>query len=285
MTGFAILSKGLLRTDRLAVNHIHTRPDSEHAPKVLLLGGSNFDLRLKSGFLKTALPKACEIVTYEPRGIGLTVQPPGEWSMQDFALDAISVLDAVGWDKASIIGESFGGMTGFHVAIMAPERVLTLVTSSATAGGAGARSYDISEFLGLSREEAAIRALCLQDCRNVALRKNDPDRFAELLRSRLAFEDAFVDPSISSGGYGRLLEARREHDCAEAALGITAHTMLIAGIYDRQSNPDAQRVLANTLPNGRFLSFEAGHGVLFGLEEATQSAIDAVTSEAISVQG
>ena len=88
-----------------------------------------------------------------------------------------------------------------------------MVVASATAGGPDHRSYDISTFLDLPRETAAAEAMCLQDTRNRELRSAAPDQFAAKLSDRVAFETAFADPSIISGGYARLLDARRDHDC------------------------------------------------------------------------
>ncbi|MGX9355485.1 alpha/beta fold hydrolase [Roseobacteraceae bacterium S113] len=263
--------EGALRTARLTVHHLAvTRP---HAPKVLFLGGSNFDLRLKRSFLGTELARHCNLVTYEPRGIGRTQQPDGRWTMEDYARDALAVLDAVGWERASILGESFGGMTGLHVAQLAPERVSCLVVASATAGGPVHASYDISSFLDLPLQEAAEQALCLQDTRHIALRDTDPDAFAQALEARIAFETAFRDPSVDTGGYRRLLDARRGHDCTDALSAIETPTHVIAGRFDKQARPDAQSALVAALPNGSLDMFDAGHGVVFADPMATQSAL------------
>ncbi|MFK7762173.1 MAG: alpha/beta fold hydrolase [Roseobacter sp.] len=269
----AVISEGPLRTKRLTVHHLHANVEAER-PRVLLLGGSNFDLRLKRSFLNTTLLKHFEVATYEPRGIGRTQQPDGAWSMEDYAEDAASVLDALNWDQAHIVGESFGGMTALHLALKYPNRVARMVIASATAGGSEHGSFDISQFLHMSRETAAKAALCLQDLRNQNLLKNDPSAFSMRLADRVAFEVAFTTPSISSGGYQRLLDARRQHDITQCIAQILTPVAVIAGTYDQQASPEAQRRLCTALPNAEFHRFEAGHGVLFAATEATQCAGD-----------
>lgn len=274
----AVISEGPLRTARLTVHHLHANAGVERS-RVLLLGGSNFDLRLKRSFLNTTLLHHFEVATFEPRGIGRTQQPDGTWSMEDYAADAVSVLDALRWDRAHIVGESFGGMTALHLALKHPDRVARMIIASATAGGPKHGSFDISQFLHMPREKAAEAALCLQDTRNQKLRESDPRTFADRLADRVTFETAFATPSITSGGYNRLLDARRQHDVTHCLNQVTAPVAIIAGVYDRQARPEAQHVLCNALPNAIFHGFEAGHGVLFAMTEAIQRAVDFLTTK------
>jgi len=262
--------ENMLITPRLTVYALRNR-HLGNRPRVLYLGGSNFDLRLKRSFLETALIEEFDFATYEPRGIGRTEHPIGDWSMADFAADALSVLDALDWPDAHVVGESFGGMTALHLASFAPRRVASLVIVSATAGGPEHRSYDISEFLSLSRKEAAAASLRLQDIRNVALAENDPAAFDEKLKDRLEFEAKFANPSIVSGGYARLLEARRRHDCTATVSQLQIPALVVAGQHDRQAAPDAQHALAQALPYAVFQEHDAGHGVLFAVPGAMQS--------------
>ncbi|MFK7853225.1 MAG: alpha/beta fold hydrolase [Granulosicoccus sp.] len=268
----ANLTERRLKTSRLTVQHMQSLCGRDNAPRVLLLGGSNFDLRLKRNFLNSSLATHCDIATYEPRGIGRTEQPSGEWTMTDYAEDALAVMDALKWQTAHILGESFGGMTALHVACIAPEKVISLTLSSATAGGKHA-SFDISQFLELSRKDAALQAMCLQDTRYATLRTADPEAFAIALHQRQDFELQFANPSLNSGGYARLLSARLGHDCTKQLKQIYTPTTVIAGSFDMQARPEAQKHLAVSMPNANFYQYDAGHGVLFTTLEATDRAL------------
>lgn len=264
--------ESMLVTERLKLFHLRNAPKGNRQ-RILFLGGSNFDLRLKRAFLTTPLVEEFEFATYEPRGIGRTEQPTGDWEMSDYAMDAVSFLDALEWHDAHVIGESFGGMTALHMATAAPQRVTSLTIASATAGGPKHRSYDISEFLALSRREAAAASLKLQDIRNETLAQENPAAFGEKLAARLAFEVQFAEPSIETGGYARLLNARRRHDCTNSVPHIQCPTLVLAGCYDRQAHPDAQRALSAALPMSEFQEYDAGHGVLFSVPEALQALL------------
>jgi pimeloyl-ACP methyl ester carboxylesterase len=67
--------------------------------------------------------------------LGLTITPA--YSVQDMALDAVGVLDALQIDKAHIVGVSMGGMIAQRVAIAAPSRVLSLTSIMSSSGARG----------------------------------------------------------------------------------------------------------------------------------------------------
>ncbi|MEM6713034.1 MAG: alpha/beta fold hydrolase [Pseudomonadota bacterium] len=272
MSGFELVAEGPLSTARLQLHHIHTRPLGVSSGRVLLLGGSNFDVSLKRQFLSTSLVEQFEVVTYEPRGIGRTkgLNPP--WTMSDYAQDALACLDAIGWDHAHIVGESFGGMTALQVALRAPQRVDRMVIASAAAGGACGSSFDISKFLELTRPEAAAAAMALQDTRWIDIKESEPDHYAQALAVREQFEEAFA-PSLETGGYAALLDARRDHDVCRALGQITTPTLVCAGLRDRQAPPEVQERLALGLVGGKYAAFDAGHGLLFSHGKAMEEAI------------
>ena len=274
MSGFVITSEGSISLPHVRLHHLRTRPDRESDGRILLLGGSNFDLQLKRAFLSSSFVERFEVATYEPRGIGRSDVPPGAWSMADYATDALGVLDALGWETAHLVGESFGGMTALHLALRKPERISRLVVVSATAGGPGGASYDISGFLGLPREEAAERALILQDSRAGTLRTEDPARFEAKLAARIQFETAFAARSVASGGYERLLAARRTHNIWEALPEVTVPTLVIAGMHDGQAAPEAQQKLAQALGNAVYWLRPGGHGLLFDEPDLTAEICD-----------
>ena len=273
MSGFERVAEGPLATSRLHLYHQHTRPRTETHARVLFLGGSNFDLTLKRSHLSSPLVERFEMATYEPRGIGRTGCPEGAWTMADYASDAVACLDALGWDKAHVVGESFGGMTALHLALLAPDRVDRIAIASATAGGDCGSSFDISVFLDRPRRRAAADAMVLQDIRWVDAKTNDPDRYHEALTARQRFVDAYA-PSIASGGYPRLLEARRTHDVSGDLHRIAAPTLVCIGQRDRQAPPEAQSRMASRIRKGRQLTFDAGHGLLFTVPKAMVSVTE-----------
>ncbi|MDB5847318.1 MAG: alpha/beta hydrolase [Rhodoferax sp.] len=63
---------------------------------------------------------------------GLPVRPP--YSLRDMALDALGVLDASGVAQAHVVGASMGGMVAQRLALLAPERVASLISIMSSSG-------------------------------------------------------------------------------------------------------------------------------------------------------
>ncbi|WP_089399592.1 alpha/beta fold hydrolase [Noviherbaspirillum humi] len=59
------------------------------------------------------------------------------YTLDDMADDALGLLDALGIDKAHIIGVSMGGMIGQTIAVKAPQRVISLTSIMSTSGRPG----------------------------------------------------------------------------------------------------------------------------------------------------
>ncbi|XP_024545183.1 uncharacterized protein LOC9644258 isoform X2 [Selaginella moellendorffii] len=78
-----------------------------------------------------------QICTFDNRGVGNSSIPTqkSEYSTTIMAMDALSLLDFLGWKQAHICGHSMGAMIGFKLAAMAPQRVLSLTLISITGGG------------------------------------------------------------------------------------------------------------------------------------------------------
>ena len=74
-------------------------------------------------------------VAFDNRGTGRSSKEPGPFSMEQFADDAVAVLDALGIEQAHVMGVSMGGFVAQHVALRAQDRVRSLVLVGTGPGG------------------------------------------------------------------------------------------------------------------------------------------------------
>ena len=254
--------EGRLATSRLALFVCR----AGRGVPLLFLGGSNFDMRLRRPVFASALPDRFEVVAYEPRGLGRSDQPSGRWTMQDYADDACALLDALGWPRVCVVGESFGAMTAMELAIRYPQRVAKLCLMAGSSGGAGGSSYPIEQFLSLSPRARAVAALRVHDLRFDALMRDDPAAAEAKIADHIAADAALLGDPSNARGYPRLLAARSAHDVLARLADIRAPTIVMSGVHDGQAPMRNGRALADAIDGALLLSFAGGHS--FGFDTA-----------------
>jgi len=253
---------------------IHARIDGS-GPPLLFLGGSNFDLSLKPPVFDSALPQHFTVAAADPRGLGQTEHPPGEWSMQDYARDALLLLDALEWDCVDVLGESFGAMVALHLAAQSPKRINRMALAAGAPGGAGGSSYPIEELLLLSDPtERAQRSLEVMDSRFTAFLRDEPEHAQQRIRDRVITNDAFIASHNNATGYPRLLQARAAHDCWDSLPQIDITTFVFAGRFDQQAPIDRAQNMVRALPNSTLVSVDDGHAHCF----ASSKPVDTIIS-------
>lgn len=104
---------------------IHYEVAGDGPPVLLLhgLGGSCEDWV----FQLPVLTPRYRVVTPCLRGHGHSERPREGYSISYHAGDAFALLDALGIERAHVLGHSMGGAIGFEMALARPERVASLV--------------------------------------------------------------------------------------------------------------------------------------------------------------
>jgi pimeloyl-ACP methyl ester carboxylesterase len=97
-------------------------------PALLLHGGPGMSDYLAD--LTKELAPVVTVARYQQRGLAPSVVD-GDRTVEGHVADAVAVLDALGWDRAWVIGHSWGGHLAMHVAVAHPDRLLGLVVLDA----------------------------------------------------------------------------------------------------------------------------------------------------------
>ncbi|WP_447773065.1 alpha/beta fold hydrolase [Variovorax boronicumulans] len=131
----------------------------EGRPVILLIMGLGMQLvAWPDGFVQQLVDAGFRVVRHDNRDIGLSqgfdhlgtgnivwetirhrigLKVRSAYTLQDMALDSLGVLDALGIQKAHIVGASMGGMIAQRIAATAPERTASLVSIMSSSGARG----------------------------------------------------------------------------------------------------------------------------------------------------
>ena len=97
-----------------------------HGEPVLMIQGLGADSR---GWFaqRGAVGRRHRGIVFDNRGVGRSAKPVGSYCLEQMAKDAVSVLDAAGYESAHVVGASMGGVIAQIMAVRHPERVRSLV--------------------------------------------------------------------------------------------------------------------------------------------------------------
>lgn len=253
---------------------------SGRGPRLLYIGLTGDDLRARPNILDSPLAGAFTVLAYDQRGLGQSDKPAPPYAMADYAADVAGLLSAVGWERAAVLGVSFGGMVAQELALGWPEKVSRLVLACTSSGGAGGASYPLHELAALDEPARAGRLEELADLRrDAAWRAANQAEFADLVGKRLERWRVGAGEPGRAAGAAAQLQARVGHDTHDR-LGHLAMPVLVAGgLYDGIAPPANQRSLADAIPGARLAMFEGGHWFLWQDPAAFQAAADFLASE------
>lgn len=223
-------------------------------PRLLLINGTGADLRRKQPWVDK-LNDHFTVLRYDQRGLGQTDKPDTHYSMADYADDAAALMDLVGWDRALVLGVSFGGSVAQELARRHPARIERLALACANPGGPF--GYPL---LALHHQDAETRArtmLELDTRKTAEWQAANPEKTQALIEQGMA-RGADRDP-VAAMGARRQLEAREEHDARDWIGQIDVPTGLFAGRYDGLGTEAGQRFMHERIAGSELNLFEGAH--------------------------
>ena len=121
------------------------------APTLLLVNGLGSQcLNYDVAWCQLFCEEGFHVVRYDNRDVGLSTKLDGtDYALTDMANDAIAVLDAMGVDRAHVMGCSMGGMIVQRLALDHTDRLLSLTSVMSRTGepGYGDSSEEALAFL------------------------------------------------------------------------------------------------------------------------------------------
>jgi pimeloyl-ACP methyl ester carboxylesterase len=211
------------------------------------------------------LPASIHAVAVTQRGHGDADRPQTGYRLEDFAADAVALIEALELGPAVIVGHSMGSWIARRAAIDHPDRVLGLVLAGS---------------FGTARENLALMAFWDEAVSTLA----DPiDRgfvhdFQASTTARPlpdAALDIFVEESLKVPAHvwRETYQGFLEIDFSGELAAVEAPTLVVWGDRDDYCDRAEQESLVDEIPNARLLIYE-GSGHALHWEEAERFASD-----------
>lgn len=185
------------------------------------------------------------------------------YTLDDMAADTLALANALGVDKFHVAGASMGGMIGQQLALMAPQRVLTLTSIMSSAGPRAAPSPKWSVTRMMLRAPSPHSSHQQRLDHYVALfteigrHHNDN---AEIARLRRGLDATLARAYRPAGTLRQLLAITAQPDRSEQLARLTTPTLLIHGALDPLVPVAAAHQLARVIPQAELKIIEGmGH--------------------------
>jgi 3-oxoadipate enol-lactonase len=217
------------------------------------------------------------VISFDNRGVGQTDKPAGPYTAHMLAADTVGLLDALGIEKAVIMGHSMGGFIAQALAIEFPHKVGRLILCSTSFGGprqipVAAEAMKVLTDVSGDPLARFRNGLFISTAPGWA--EKNPDIIQEWIEWRAAnpIEPAPYQAQLAIG-----LGLLKEEAAFETQLHrIHAPTLILFGQYDMVVPPGNASLLAEKIVDSRVVILpNAGH--FFPIEvpgAASQAVID-----------
>jgi pimeloyl-ACP methyl ester carboxylesterase len=216
-------------------------------------------------------------------------RPSVPYTLRDMAGDAMGLLDALGIERAHLVGRSMGGMIAQAAASEYPERVWSLTSIMSSTGNPSlpSASPDVMTLLTQSRpdpreDEAGFLEHSLAFARRIA---SPGYPFDEEAHRALLLEETrrAYDPT----GFGRQIAAIAvAGDLRPMLAGITVPSLIVHGADDALIPAACGRDTASSIRGSEFLLIEGmGHDLPPALYQTVADGIDRVARRSMIYHG
>lgn len=181
------------------------------------------------------------------------------YTLSDLADDCLALLDALGIDRAHVLGASMGGMIAQQLAIEHPDRLLTLVSMFSNTGEPGVGQPTAAALEALLTPSPLERAAYIEAASAKAMIWASR-RYGDRARAEALAAESF-DRGIYPDGVSRQLAAMlASGPRADGLRALNVPTLVIHGLDDTLIQPDGGERTAELVPGARLLLVEdMGH--------------------------
>jgi pimeloyl-ACP methyl ester carboxylesterase len=271
----------------------YQRIGNPDAPTVLLIMGiAGQSIAWPDSFCHALAGRGLQVIRFDNRDVGLSTHmtdaPPPDlpavlagdlssvsYTLSDMSADTIGLLDALGLEKAHIVGASMGGAIAQTMAIERPDRVLSLTSMMSTTGNTavGQPSPEVlREVFGgpraVTRDEVIQQRL--RALRAVGSPGYPADEGEAAARAGRAYDRSYDPAGIARQAIASVASGDR----TERLRQVRTPTLVIHGLADRMCDVSGGRATAAAIPGAELLLIEGmGHDLPPGLRSQLAARI------------
>lgn len=242
------------------------RPDGE--PLLLIIGLSFQMVWWPEDFCEQLAERGFHVVRFDNRDSGLSSRCAGtRYTAQDMASDALTVMDALGWESAHVAGASLGSAIAQVVAITAPRRVRSLTCIMSGGLGGAWNTLRVLRFGTLAklmtRRHSPDREGQIQAQMDVIRAMSSPHHPFEAEWTRRAAATAADRGGLDNAAMQRQFAAGRTTGNLRTPLrGLDMPVLVVHGEDDPLIRPRASRDIASAIRGARLVVYPAmGHEI------------------------
>jgi pimeloyl-ACP methyl ester carboxylesterase len=200
------------------------------------------------------------------------------YTLADMAGDSVGVLDALGIERAHIVGTSMGGMIAQTIAIRHPERTLSLVSIMSNTGDFWHGQPALTMYAVLLKPSPREREPFIEHAVEMFSRIGGTGFPPEVEDLREIATLSYDRGHDARGSQRQLWAIVADRDRSRALRRLTVPATVIHGAEDKLVRPSGGRSTARAIPGARLVEIGGmGHGLPRG---AWPAIIDAIAGTA-----
>ena len=218
-------------------------------PPLVLVMGIGYDATLWTLAQVPALSQMFQVIIFDNRDAGRSSNATGPYAIADMADDVAGLMDALGIQRAHMLGLSMGGMIALEFALRHPGRLHRLVLSGCGAAPARVAFDPIRTWNWVKATDKTGEVFACQQFTwlfsHAFLRNTEAVQQTTTL---LASNPHPVGPEA----YNRQAQAYLQYDALDRLSGVTSPTLVLVGEQDLLTPPWICREVANRIPGSQF---------------------------------
>lgn len=222
----------------------------KNAPTIYLAHPLAADSGVWAEQVPALLDAGFQVLRVDMRGHGGSQATAGNYSMEELVEDAVRVLDHLGIAKAHFCGVSIGGMISEGVAILHPERVISLILGNTRAAGPADAEKRWGPRIAEVRAEGTLTPLAdstMERWLSPRVKEANPSLWRQI-RQTIA--------STPVDGYVGCARAIQAFSWTSRLHEIAAPALVVCGADDTGSDFGENEMIAGAVQRGEFLPIE-----------------------------